>query len=742
MGFGNVPTQGGGQGPLTQMGVGNPKKGKKALGVAADVGSAAQKVQHDLISIYVLDSSIDSKNIKYAMQPCEDMSSLKPFTPKSVRFQAEPKGLASGTQVCLPKHGPVPLELGGGEATDALPDLQGTSQLHDWSVVVSAKEWLGEHEWGMEEQPNLPGEGQIQPDLRYLATEWPSYLSLPPAGTLNRAGLLALPIPASNWVLNVAEVGYKFVWNTAEKVNWSKLSRKERKKIRCGIPPPKIIPNVHASLEAHEQFVSARVLEYVESGVVVPMEVSGLKVAMGLKVVKSGAIGKPRLIYTACYLNRYLFAPKFKYETLAVVEELLEQGWVMGKIDVASGYHAIKIHPTFQPYLGFQWKGQFFMFTVLPFGIKPAPWVYTRIMKDVIRCWRVKNTPLMQYIDDTWWAANSKQVWFEQAVLILSTLIQVGFWIGWKKCVLLPVILVEQVGFVIDSEHMVFSLPPRRVNFLCQLISEVVDSPSCSVQMLRSLVGSLISCERAVWGARIQLRILYYLITENEHISKQSAEGVFVSLSVSIINELKWWYANLPTSSQPIQMQAAVHEFYVDASAVGWGAVLNNSVEASGLLDAHEALQSSTFRELVGVREAVVTFWPILTQGNWKGVAVVDVYCDNFGVECIMRKGSSKPHLQHIATEITKLTEAANLKLRLCWLPREFNVYADELSKQVSGELVLNADLITDACLQLHTYPTIHAFTTRSATILKKFLSEVVDGRAERVSFFSQSLGG
>ena len=53
--------------------------------------------------------------------------------------------------------------------------------------------------------------------------------------------------------------------------------------------------------------------------------------------------------------------------------------------DLKSGYHHIEIHPDHLRFLGFAWKFpgeasiQYFVFTVLPFRLSSAPYIFTTI---------------------------------------------------------------------------------------------------------------------------------------------------------------------------------------------------------------------------------------------------------------------------------------------------------------------------------------------------------------------------
>ena len=61
----------------------------------------------------------------------------------------------------------------------------------------------------------------------------------------------------------------------------------------------------------------------------------------------------------------------------------------MFSIDLKSGYHHIEIVQEHQISLGFSWRAPdsvnelFYVFTVLPFGLSSAPYVFTKVLKPL-----------------------------------------------------------------------------------------------------------------------------------------------------------------------------------------------------------------------------------------------------------------------------------------------------------------------------------------------------------------------
>ena len=76
----------------------------------------------------------------------------------------------------------------------------------------------------------------------------------------------------------------------------------------------------------------------------------------------------------------------------------------MFKFDIKQGYHHIEICPEQWCYLGFSWiiEGvlRYFMYVVLAFGITSAPFIFTKVMRELVRYWRRNSIKIACFIDD------------------------------------------------------------------------------------------------------------------------------------------------------------------------------------------------------------------------------------------------------------------------------------------------------------------------------------------------------
>ena len=142
-------------------------------------------------------------------------------------------------------------------------------------------------------------------------------------------------------------------------------------------PPARLGKNCLSAFR-HAQFVDESVKELLEAGCIARLpEVP--HVSSPLSVVENSS-GKKRLVVNLRHLNRFLWKQKFKYEDLRVAMPLLGKDDFLFSFDLKSGYHHVDICREHWKYLGFSWGGQYYVFTVLPFGLSSACYIFTKMV--------------------------------------------------------------------------------------------------------------------------------------------------------------------------------------------------------------------------------------------------------------------------------------------------------------------------------------------------------------------------
>ena len=70
---------------------------------------------------------------------------------------------------------------------------------------------------------------------------------------------------------------------------------------------------------------------------------------------------------------------------------LLEKGDYLFSFDLRSGYHHVETADIHHKYLGFAWNKKFYTFMVLPFGLASACYIFTKLLRLLVRYWRAKG---------------------------------------------------------------------------------------------------------------------------------------------------------------------------------------------------------------------------------------------------------------------------------------------------------------------------------------------------------------
>ncbi|GJP39448.1 hypothetical protein CLOM_g23818 [Closterium sp. NIES-68] len=174
---------------------------------------------------------------------------------------------------------------------------------------------------------------------------------------------------------------------------------------------------------------------------------------------------KCRLILDLRKINNYLDIPKFKYEGLNRVAELIRPGDWMFSIDLKSGYHHVEIHPSCWKFLGFHFKGDYYSFISLPFGLATASFVFTQLNKQLAKRWRASDVQVVPYVDDLLFLCNSHSDARSTCAAVVQDLKAAGFVINGKKSHLHPSRQIAFLGLEIDAAQGIFSigLEPDRI---------------------------------------------------------------------------------------------------------------------------------------------------------------------------------------------------------------------------------------------------------------------------------------
>ena len=510
--------------------------------------------------------------------------------------------------------------------------------------------------------PDRPESALQEPPTRHWEYAEPEILTPFPPGVKGRLkqclSFWEEDLKASQFIIDVVKNGYKIPFET--------------------IPPPFCAKNNRSSLN-HPEFVESAISDLLRKHCIV--EVDSRPLCCNPLTVSEGK--KLRLVLDLRHPNNFVKKFKFRYEDLPHITQALDKDQFYFSFDFESGYHHIDIFPLHQQYLGFSWTHKdstlrYYKFTVLPFGLNSASYLFTKLTRPLVYHWRSRGILSFIYIDDGLIISPTLSLANLNLTIVRDTIVHSGFVFSKKKCVWQPTQSICYLGFTIDSKTERFYIPKAKIDkllSLIDLISTLHESKrKVPVKTLASCAGQLISMSLALGPvSSLMTRALYRAIESRSFWS----DSIF--LSESVTDELSFWSTNISLfNGSPFRFRLApTIQVFSDASDFGFGGYIPGYANLCfhGAWNESEAKNSSTWRELATVHRILLQGTTLFSRQKIKW------FTDNSNVPRIIRKGSTKPDLHSLAISIFNLCRLHDIIIIPEWLPRIENKLADRISR-------------------------------------------------------------
>ena len=504
------------------------------------------------------------------------------------------------------------------------------------------------------------------------------------------------------------------------------------------IPPPFVATNTNSALQESE-FVESAISELLSLECIT--EVFAPPAVINPLSVSIQKPGKKRLILDLLHVNQYLFKSKFRFEDVSIAREVLNPGDFMFSFDLKSGYHHVEIFPEHRQYLSFSWifssgVTRYFQLSVLAFGLSSAPYLFTKLLKPLVKKWRTEGKSIVVFLDDGLGAAADYAKARISRLSVHADLLKSGFVPNEEKSLWEPTQVITWLGTVIDTSQCIISATDTRIQSLSEDLSFLLDSTHPSLYQVRKLTSvcdKIISLGNCVGNvARLMTRNIFAVI--NYAMNWNS----MVSLTPGCVDELNFWKVKLvyingvplwPIKRKPSRI------VYSDASISACGSfiTLDGKVFHQNWSD-FERSQSSTFRELLAVLLSLQAFIDSLRAQT------VVWYTDNQNVARIVSIGSKVPALQRMALDIHRLCLLASVSIDMQWIPRDLNIIANDISKFVDlGDYSIN-DGVFYSLDELWGPHTCDRFACHYNAKLPKFNTRFYQPGTSGVNAFAQDL--
>ena len=353
------------------------------------------------------------------------------------------------------------------------------------------------------------------------------------------------------------------------------------------------------------------------------------------------------------------------------------------QFDITSGYRHIDIHPDHHKYLGFSWNFEvirYFQFTVLPFGLATACYVFTKMLRPFIKRWRSKGFNGIIYIDDGIAGHGSYSATKRAAQVIFQDLTEAGFSLHAVKSNFEPTQQGRWLGVIVDTKRLTFTVPEEKLRKLELEFKHLIRTKVCTAKELARVAGFLSSMHLCIGPiVHISTRKMYH------QIERRISWFHPLLLTAGTIEELTFWLQNIKSLNgctfkpRPVTSQIV----FTDASGSGYGGFTFSKfgrLICSGSFTSEERKQSSSFRELFAIKLVLKSYGKILHD------QAVQVNVDNLNGVRSLTIGSATKGIHNIAIDIFYYCAKYHIKLTHHWIPREYNTMADFFSKRTDSD--------------------------------------------------------
>jgi len=420
-----------------------------------------------------------------------------------------------------------------------------------------------------------------------------------------------------------------------------------------------------------ENFISQEIEDLLESDVIERSVSKPLGVSSICPIPKKG--GKERLIINLKHLNSKVHPPKFQYEDINKVLSLAKYDDDIVTVDLKNGFYQVGVHDDLKPWLGFQFRNNYYQYKTLPFGANFSPYFFNKLLRPVIAYLRDRGLRVAIYVDDIILFASPSQIQ-EHTDILLETLSALGWQINREKSDLQPSKSKTFIGYRIITDGpgqcVWLKITSDKTQSLKHDIRRTIRLGIVTARFLAKVAGKCVAMSQAIMPAKLMLRNVYRLLAARDSWDSK------LTLDEGSVSDLSWWIEAIhgwngrAVSNRPIR-----HQLTTDASSTGWGAVLGEQ-EASGHWDREMSQEPSNVREMVAVLLGLQTFAQELSNSR------VRIMTDNVSCAAYINfLGGTSVKLTNVARAIWEVAYNHNIELKAHYLAGSLNVHADRLSR-------------------------------------------------------------
>ena len=567
-------------------------------------------------------------------------------------------------------------------------------------------------------------------------------------------------VGAGDWQLKVARQGLELEWE--------------------GKAPGRYREPNNKSAVKHMELVKEKVEKWMADGQVEmvdeqPWCTNPLSVAVKYDPVTDSTKFRP-VIDLSRHVNKFAGDIKVKLDDLKTSEGLIRQGDFMASFDLENQFFHVHLDPRFRKYFGFALPKegggeQFYRFTVMAYGYKPAVGVVTRMLQPVKAYLHKKGVALTMYVDDGRVAAATAGETMRHLALALEVVQNCGWNVQWAKTSTEAEQRHLHLGFFTDSLAMRYFYPEEKQEVVLKQLKKIVAGAAAGERVtcreMAQALGRLNSMRTShgnivgVMSRSCQHQLGCVVMDEGWEATVRLGADAVEELGYLVAN-LAWFNGqHMQTVEARTKVMSLVQRDKECLAVEGTEENMEN-LFVSGVTDSHAFVYRAdgTFRYVLDVefaedKSAVASGFRELSAvsivfsrdpDQFRQCAGGRVYWQTDSYSCFMylKKGSRIPCIQRKVAEIKRMERSLDLELVPVWTPRTQArlVLADLGSKlsQSTDEWGVHRDDLGEIFRDWGFWPEVDCMAAGNNSICREFFSLVPQVGARGVNFFCQQL--
>ncbi len=464
--------------------------------------------------------------------------------------------------------------------------------------------------------------------------------------------------------------------------------------------------------------------------------------------------GKKRLIADLHHLNLFLDPPKFKMDDLKAAMPAILQSNYMFSFDVQKGYYHVDLAEEIQELFGFSFsvngEKYFGHYTVMPFGLSIAPFLFTKLLRPFVSKYRSLGLHIFIFIDDALALCKTKAEAEYFSPMLRRDLQETGVTEQTSKSIWDAVTVLIWLGILIDLARRKLSVPEKKREKALEALKKCLQRDKVSPRFLAKVAG-LISSLQPVLGGKAYIHTKQFCKKTVAYARSKYLWDKDIKISEETRKCARFWLRELGkgTLEKNFELQGHSVLIFSDASGTGGASYLQTGcISAASVGDADkvrntdkavvmwsqkEANESSTWREVKTIEAGLDAFKHRLRNRS------VLWHTDNLPGVSTITKGSMKPTLNPLAESINRICEENNIQLEVKWLRRDLNKVADKLSRFIDlDDWAISDEFFQDIQKMWNCWCTVDRFASQHNKKLARYNSRFESPDSEATDTFTQ----